>query len=255
MARRRSRSSSICGWRLRTGGVARTSPQVPLFCSGVSFSSGMASSSWNRWRRRWKSRSCAAVARQHRPRVDVDALDVARLQPLADEVLDQRLGARVGQHPLHLRVEVLAQLAALGEPEQLVVRHRGPEEIGEPRGQRVFVDERMTFRRTAPAPSPRRGTETAATPAPAPSPARCRPRSVCPAACKSLSAMRDQPSTVRSSTGRRKALRRETAQNLARILRGAPRRLRRTSLREEQVEVLRPHPMLLFDRPLRLAPR
>ena len=87
-----------------------------------------------------------AVASKHDEGVDVDAVDVADLEPLPDEVLDERLGAGIGEHALYLGVEVLAQFAFLGETEELGIRHGGPEEIAEARGERVFIDERMLLR-------------------------------------------------------------------------------------------------------------
>ena len=67
---------------------------------------------------------------------------VAQLQPLAGEVLDQRLRLGVGQHPLDLPLEVvaLAQRAAPGQREQLVVGHAAPQEVRQPRGQLVVVE-------------------------------------------------------------------------------------------------------------------
>src|SRR5262249_37697094 len=44
------------------------------------------------------------------------------------------------EHPPHLRREVLAQLATLRQAEQLVIRHGGPEQVGQPRGQGVLVE-------------------------------------------------------------------------------------------------------------------
>ena len=75
--------------------------------------------------------------------IDGDGFDVAGLEPLAGEVADERFGARIGEHPLELGVEILAKLAAIGQVEQFLVRHRGPEEIREPRGEGMLVDERM----------------------------------------------------------------------------------------------------------------
>ena len=45
---------------------------------------------------------------------------------------------RVGQHPLHLRLEHARARAACPlrpEPQQFVVRHRAPEEVAQPRGE------------------------------------------------------------------------------------------------------------------------
>ena len=73
-------------------------------------------------------------------RIAGDAFDVARLQPLAGEVAREILRARIREHAFDLRRQLLAQLAARREAMQLVVGHRRPQEIGEARGQRVFVD-------------------------------------------------------------------------------------------------------------------
>ncbi len=85
------------------------------------------------------------VARQHHPGIDVDAIHVAGLEPLAGEILDQRICAFVGQHSLRLKAEILSQLTALGEAEELIVGHGGPNEIGEPRSQGIFIDEWVRF--------------------------------------------------------------------------------------------------------------
>jgi len=71
----------------------------------------------NRRRSFLKIALLAAVTGQHDTRVDVDAVDVASLQPLADEILDECFGAVVFEHSLDLYGEVLAQLVTLGQPE------------------------------------------------------------------------------------------------------------------------------------------
>ena len=70
-------------------------------------------------------------------RIGLDAVEIADLQPLAGEVLRHREGLRIGEHPLHLRVEHCrrAQLAPLGQRQQLLVRHRVPQEVTQPRRQ------------------------------------------------------------------------------------------------------------------------
>ena len=70
---------------------------------------------------------------------DRHRLDVARLQPLADEAFHQTPGARIGEHAVDLRVEVRPQLVVEGEAQQFVVGHRAPEKEGKPRGDRVVV--------------------------------------------------------------------------------------------------------------------
>ena len=76
---------------------------------------------------KWNSSSGARLEPRH----------VADVQPLAGEVVDQRLRARVGQHPLHLPLQHVrvAQLPRDGQIQQLVVRDAAPEEEREARGQ------------------------------------------------------------------------------------------------------------------------
>ena len=55
---------------------------------------------------------------------------VAQIQPLAGEVLDQRLGTWIGQHPLHLVVNRggSVQTTLFGQSEQLIVGNAAPQE-------------------------------------------------------------------------------------------------------------------------------
>ncbi len=71
-----------------------------------------------------------------RRRIRPGAGEVPQIEPLPREVLDHRLGARVGQHPLHLSLERggIPELAALRRREQHIVRDAAPQEEGEPRG-------------------------------------------------------------------------------------------------------------------------
>ena len=71
-------------------------------------------------------------------------VELAQLQPLAGEVLDEALRAVVGEHPLDLCREHggLVQLAGRGYGEQLVVGDAAPEEEREPRGE-LEVAERV----------------------------------------------------------------------------------------------------------------
>ena len=87
----------------------------------------------------------AILSAQHRARIDVDAFDVAHLEPLPGEILDQLLRTTVRQHAFDLRGHVRPQLAAFGETKQFVVRHGGPEEIREPRRQCILINQRMGF--------------------------------------------------------------------------------------------------------------
>ncbi len=51
-------------------------------------------------------------------------------------------GTRIGQHALHLLLEHarVAELAAFGKAEQLVVGHAAPEEERQPRREPILVD-------------------------------------------------------------------------------------------------------------------
>jgi len=76
-------------------------------------------------------------------RFDRHVFHVAGAEPLPGKVLDKSLGSPILEHPLDLRGKILAEFAALRQPEQLLVRHRRPQETREPGSQRVFVDERL----------------------------------------------------------------------------------------------------------------
>ena len=69
-------------------------------------------------------------------------LQRAHAQPLAGEVGDQLVGARVLEHPAHLLLEHgwRAQLARRGDVDQLVVRDAAPQEERQPRGEREIAD-------------------------------------------------------------------------------------------------------------------
>ena len=71
-----------------------------------------------------------------RHRVALDVLEVAQVQPLHGEVVDERPGPQVGEHAPDLLVEDrrIAQPARLRRVEQGVVGDAAPEEKGEPRG-------------------------------------------------------------------------------------------------------------------------
>ena len=78
------------------------------------------------------------VTREQR-RVGREQFEVAQLQPLAREILDERGGLRIVQEPLDLRGKLFAQLPLLSEREEFLVRHRTPEEIRKARREREFV--------------------------------------------------------------------------------------------------------------------
>ena len=70
-------------------------------------------------------------------RVGLLVPQVAQVQPLAGEVLDERVRLRIGQHAPHLLLEHrrLLQLAPRRRVEQLVVRNAAPQEERQPRRQ------------------------------------------------------------------------------------------------------------------------
>ena len=68
--------------------------------------------------------------------VRLQRLEAACLQPLSGEIVHQRLRLWRGEHATHLQLELGAELAALRERQQLVIRHRTPEEEREPFGKR-----------------------------------------------------------------------------------------------------------------------
>ena len=72
---------------------------------------------------------------------------VAQIQPLAPEILDERLRARIVEHPRHLPVDLVrvVQPPLRGQRNQLLVGRAAPEEERQPRGQ---VDVPDAVRRT-----------------------------------------------------------------------------------------------------------
>ena len=76
---------------------------------------------------------------------------IADVQPLTGEVADQRLRARVGEHPLDLLLEHagLMQRLLLRDVQQLVVRDAAPQEERQPRRQLQIVDAIGRIRRDA----------------------------------------------------------------------------------------------------------
>ena len=120
---------------------------------------------------------------------------------------------RIGQHPLHLRVEHRrrAQLPALGQREQLVVRHRVPEEVAQPRRQ-LDVRDRCTWSDRSGSDRARCGTGSAARRASPGSRARCpaRPTARRPSPARRTSSA---PRLPRRVTGRRYARRASVRQD------------------------------------------
>ena len=71
-----------------------------------------------------------------------DLVQIAQLQPLAGERVHQRVGARIGDHAPHLRLEHArrAQPAGDRQVQQLVVRDAAPEEERQPARQLEIGD-------------------------------------------------------------------------------------------------------------------
>ena len=87
----------------------------------------------------------AFVSGQHRPASMVIPSTSRACSHCPVKLPHHRLGARVRQHPFHLRRQVFAQFPPRGQAKQFVVRHGGPQKVGEPRGQRVFIHQRVSF--------------------------------------------------------------------------------------------------------------
>ena len=65
--------------------------------------------------------------------------EAAELQPLHPEILHERFGAFVFEHSADLRVEVCGEGFFAREFQQFLIRHRGPKEVAQPRGEVKFV--------------------------------------------------------------------------------------------------------------------
>ena len=76
------------------------------------------------------------------PDSGVDGAEIAQVEPLLGEVVDQRLRPLVGQHPPHLLLEhpLASELAAHSHVEQLFVGNTAPEEKREPRRELDVAD-------------------------------------------------------------------------------------------------------------------
>ncbi len=71
-----------------------------------------------------------------------DVAHAANVEPLLREVRHERRRARVGEHALDLLLDDarVAELAALGQRQQLVVGHAAPEEERQARRESVLID-------------------------------------------------------------------------------------------------------------------
>ena len=75
-------------------------------------------------------------------RIGRGVLEVAQEQPLLGEVVDQRVGALVGKHALHLlfQYRVVVQFALARQIQQFVVRRTAPQEERKSRSQRDIAE-------------------------------------------------------------------------------------------------------------------
>ena len=94
-------------------------------------------------------------ARQHFARVDLDAFHVAGLEPLPDEISNERLGSRPPASVSPAPARFLRN-SFTGQAEQFLIRHGGPQEVRKARSQRIFVNERIALSRAAAPRSPPR---------------------------------------------------------------------------------------------------
>ena len=78
-----------------------------------------------------------------------DVLEVALVEPLGSEVLDERCRLRIGHEATHLsaKVVLIGELVGSGSAKELGVGHRAPEEIGEARSHLVAVQDARSGRR------------------------------------------------------------------------------------------------------------
>ena len=69
--------------------------------------------------------------------IGLEHANPVQLQPLPGERIEEALNLRVGDHPVQLRGQPIGgvKFTALRRGEELLIRHRAPEEIGEPAGQ------------------------------------------------------------------------------------------------------------------------
>lgn len=69
-----------------------------------------------------------------------EEFEIAKLEPLAGEVLDESGGFRALKHAFDLGIELFAELALAGEGEEFVVWKAAPEKVGKAGGEGEFVD-------------------------------------------------------------------------------------------------------------------
>ena len=68
-------------------------------------------------------------------RIKRESFESLDLQPLRCKAVDKSLGLGIGQHASHLFVKVVEQASGLSKIEQLVIRHRTPQEVRQTRSQ------------------------------------------------------------------------------------------------------------------------
>ena len=85
------------------------------------------------------------VVAQNRPGLNGEVLDVAHLEPLPREILHKGSRASVCEHTLDLVIQIFPQLTSRGQPCQPIVRHGGPEKVGEPRCQAILIKRGARF--------------------------------------------------------------------------------------------------------------
>ncbi len=80
--------------------------------------------------------------------IGTNRIEIADFEPLPREVLRERRGPFVGEHARDLRVEHgrRAELALLGQGDELLVRHGAPQEVAQPRRQLDIRHAVRTFR-------------------------------------------------------------------------------------------------------------
>ena len=66
-----------------------------------------------------------------------EGIQIAKVEPLIGKIIDQRYGARIGQHAARLFLQGIriAQFISLRSIEQFIVGDTAPEEEGETRGE------------------------------------------------------------------------------------------------------------------------
>ena len=95
-------------------------------------------------------------------RIGRRVLQISQEQPLLGEIVDQGVGALIGQHALHLLLQhgVLVQFSLRRQIQQLVVGRAAPQEERQARSQREIAELIRRVRRQDRWDRARSGTET-----------------------------------------------------------------------------------------------